>query len=270
MMTSKENEKKITKKDLNSVFRRTLSYNASFNYERQLNLGWAYGIAPILKKLYKDDKEKMSAALKRHLEFNNITPFICTSLFGITAAMEEENANNENFDADSINATKVSLMGPLSAVGDSIFFSTIRVIASSIGCSLSMDGNPIGVLVFLLIFNIPNILSRWYLLGAGYKMGVSFLTKVEKSGMIEKLFKITTILGLMVIGAMVSTTAKVPLAITFYGKSLLDIINGIIPNLLGLGLMGFIYYLLKKEVKVTYILVGIIVVGIAGAAVGIF
>ena len=69
---------------------------------------------------------------------------------------------------------------------------------------------------------------------------------------------------------MVATTSKVPLAITFYGKDLLEIINSIIPNLLGLGLMGFIYYLLKKEVKVTYILVGIIVVGIAGAAVGIF
>ena len=53
-MTS--NPKQITKKELNSVFVRSIGYNASFNYERQLNLGWAYSIMPVLRKLYGDDR----------------------------------------------------------------------------------------------------------------------------------------------------------------------------------------------------------------------
>lgn len=85
-------EKKITRKELKQVFVRSIAYNSSFNYARQLNLGWAWSMMPVLRKLYGDDKEAMSEALKRHLVFNNITPFICTLLMSITAALEEKNA----------------------------------------------------------------------------------------------------------------------------------------------------------------------------------
>ena len=113
MTSNVTTDKKITEKEIHQMFWRTLSYNSSFNYERQLCIGWVYGMAPFLRKLYGDDKEKMSKALQRHLVFNNITPFICPLLFGITGALEEENANKPDFDTDIINQTKVSLMGPL-------------------------------------------------------------------------------------------------------------------------------------------------------------
>ena len=45
-------------------------------------------------------------------------------------------------------------MGSLSAIGDSIFFGTIRVIAASVGCSLALQGNALGPILYLLIFNI--------------------------------------------------------------------------------------------------------------------
>ena len=41
--------KKITRDDLKKIFWRSLPYNASFNYERQLNMGWAYTLVPVLK-----------------------------------------------------------------------------------------------------------------------------------------------------------------------------------------------------------------------------
>lgn len=270
-MTSNGNIRQITNKEITQMFFRTMSYNASFNYERQLCLGWVYGIAPVLKKLYGDDKEEMAKALQRHMVFNNITPYISPLLFGITAALEEENCNNKDFDVDLINQTKVSLMGPLSAVGDSIFFSTIRVIASSVGATMAAtSGSPIGAIIFFLIFNIPNLLCRWYLGPIGYKFGASLVNKAEESGLLNRIFKVTTILGLTVIGAMVAKSVSVPLNITFYGQNLLDIINGIMPALLSLGLFELILYLLKKDIKVTTILWGIIIFGIVGAFVGIF
>lgn len=275
MMISNSNdtkltEKKITKKELNSVFWRSMTYNASFNYERQLNVGWTFSLMPVLRKLYGDDQEEMTAALQRHLEFNNITPFICTILFGITAALEEENANDESFDVDTINAVKVGLMGPLSGIGDSIFFGTIRTIAAGLGCSLALQGSIAGPILFFLIFNIPNFLSRYFLMGYGYRLGTSFLDRVEKSGVMGKVFHGTAILGLMVIGAMVSQLVKVPLAITIGDVSLLDMFNSIVPNLLSLLITILIYQILKKDVKITNVLFGIIFFSILGAAIGIF
>lgn len=261
----------ITKKELRKVFWRSCTYNSSYNYERQLSVGWVYSLAPVLRKLYGNDKKKMSEALKRHLVFNNITPYISTLLYGITSALEEENAKDPDFDVDIINQTKVSLMEPLSAVGDSIFFSTIRVIASSVGASLAVDsGSLVGAIVFVLIFNIPNLLSRWVLGPIGYNFGTSFINKAQSSGMMDKVFSVTTILGLMVIGGMVASSVNVPLAITFNDTSLLDIINGIMPSLLSLAVFGLVLYLLNKGTKVTLILWGIILVGIAGAFIGIF
>lgn len=63
IMNSNSVEKKLTKKDLKQVFVRSIAYNSSFNYERQLNLGWAFSLMPVLRKLYKDDEEQMKAAL---------------------------------------------------------------------------------------------------------------------------------------------------------------------------------------------------------------
>lgn len=63
----------------------------------------------------------MADGLKRHLEFFNTTPHIVTLILGINAAMEEENANDPNFDSAAIDNIKMSLMGPLAGIGDSFF-----------------------------------------------------------------------------------------------------------------------------------------------------
>ena len=269
-MSSNIAEKKITKSDLKQIFWRSLPYNASFNYERQLNMGWAYTLVPVLKKLYGDDEEEMKKALTRHLEYNNITPFISTFLFGLIVAMEEKNATTDDFDTKTISATKAGLMGSLSAIGDSIFFGTIRTIGASIGCSLALQGNFMGPILYLLIFNIPNLICRWKLVYYGYDMGTDFLTNVEKSGAMEKLFLGASILGLMVIGGMIALNISVPLNVIFAGTDLAATINSIIPCLLNLLFFGFIYWLVKKNVNVMVIMLGIIALGILGSLVGIF
>lgn len=268
-MSSNTVEKKVTQADLKQIFWRSIPYNASFNYERQLNMGWAYTLVPILKKFYGDDKEELTNALTRHLEYNNITPFISTFLFGLIVAMEEKNANSEDFDTKSISSTKAGLMGSLSAIGDSIFFGTIRVIAASVGCSLALDGNALGPILYLLIFNVPNLIARWVLVSKGYSLGVEFLTNVEKSGAMDRLFFGTSILGLMVIGGMIGLNISVPLKVTFFETNLIDVINGIVPNLLNLLFFGFIYWMVRKNVNVVWIMLGIIGLGVVGSLVGI-
>ena len=50
MISNKKDEKDITQKDLNKIFWRSFQMEFSWNYERQMNLAYAYAIAPILKK----------------------------------------------------------------------------------------------------------------------------------------------------------------------------------------------------------------------------
>ncbi|NYV63656.1 PTS system mannose/fructose/sorbose family transporter subunit IID [Bacillus sp. Gen3] len=263
----------LTKKDLRRLFWRSFQMEFSWNYERQMNLAYTYAMIPILKKLYKK-KEDLSNALMRHLEFFNTTPHIVTMMLGVSAAMEEQNAKDKNFDPSTINNVKASLMGPLAGLGDSFFWGTLRLIATGVGTSLALQGSILGPILFLLIFNIPHLIVRYLLTGFGYKMGTGFLQRLQKSGAMGSLTFGAAVLGLMVIGGMSASmiSIHVPLKIgSGEGASgVQDILNNIMPGLLPLCAFGIIYWLLGKEVKATTILLGIAIVGILGAWIGVF
>lgn len=273
MMKTSNSEKKITKKELNSVFWRSFQMEFSWNYERQMNLAYVFAMIPILKKLY-TTKEEIAQALKRHLEFFNTTPHIVTLILGITSAMEEENANDPDFDPSTIDNIKMSLMGPLAGIGDSFFWGTLRLIATGVGTSLALQGNILGPILFLLIFNIPHLLFRYFATSWGYKLGTGFLKKIQENGMMESLTYGAAIIGLMVVGGMTATMIEIniPLQIGTGENTVTvqSIFDDIVPHILSLGAFGAVFYLLKKEVKPLMILLGIAVVGILGSLVGIF
>ncbi len=158
----------------------------------------------MLKKLY-PRREELAAALKRHLVFFNTTPHIVTLLLGITTAMEEKNSQQKNMDATAIDNVKASLMGPLAGLGDSFFWGTLRLIATGIGTSLALKGNILGPILFLLVFNVPHILVRWCFTRWGYVLGTGVLQRIQKSGMMESLTYGASIIGLMVVGAMIAS-----------------------------------------------------------------
>lgn len=267
------NSSSITKQDLRKVFFRSLTMEYSWNYERQQHMGYCYSMLPIIRRVY-DNKEDQIQAAKRHMEFFNTTPYISTLILGISSAMEEANANDDRFDASSINSIKAALMSPLAGIGDSLFWGTLRVIATGLGVSLSMQGNILGPLLFLLVFNIPAYIVRWLCLKWGYGFGTSFLSKIEESGLMPKLTMGAAILGLMVIGAMVPNLVSVSVAGSLgtgdSTQSIHSIIDGIMPSLLPLLVTFGVFQLVQHKVKIAWILVILMAVGIIGSFFGIF
>ncbi len=272
MMTSET--KVLNKRDLMKVFWRSFTMEWTWNYERQANLGYGFAMVSILEKLYKDKPEEKAEALQRHLEFFNTTPHVSTLILGISSAMEEQNSTQEDFDTSSINNVKVGLMGPLAGIGDSLLWGTLRIIATGIGTSLALQGNILGPILFLLIFNIPHIILRYICMMGGYKLGAGFLSKMQQGGLMDKVTYGASIVGLMSIGAMIATmvTVNIPLS---YGEGdsaivIGDILNGIIPGIIPLLFTGFIYWLVtKKKMKTTVALLLILVIGIIGSLTGI-
>ncbi|MEX9232398.1 PTS system mannose/fructose/sorbose family transporter subunit IID [Citrobacter cronae] len=263
----------VTARDLRRVFWRSFMMEFSWNYERQMNLAFAYTLIPVLKKLY-TRKEDLAQALKRHLAFFNTTPHIVTLILGITVAMEEKNSQQKGMDATSIDNVKASLMGPLAGIGDSFFWGTLRLIATGIGTSLALKGNILGPILFLLVFNVPHILVRWLFTRWGYVLGTGVLQRIQQSGMMESLTYGASIIGLMVVGAMTASMIDITIPITFgTGEAkthVQDIINDIMPCLLPLVSFAIVYWLLGKKVKPLTIIGGIALVGILGSWIGLF
>ena len=255
----------VTNSDLRHIFFRSMLLEANFNFETWQNTGFAFAMIPVLKKLYKT-KESMAAALQRHLQLFNTSTYGCTLILGLTTAMEEQNSRDTDFNADSINSVKLGLMGPLAGVFDSLFWGTLKVIAAGVGTSLALKGNVSGVVLFILLFNVPHLLLRYQLTFIGYKAGTTFLQKLSRSNVMDRLTQGAAILGLMVVGAMPATLMNIHTPVSFgEGAGLQGILDQIVPALVPLGLTFLVYYFVKKGVKTTYLLLGLLGLGFVGS-----
>ena len=273
-MTNSSSDRLLSKKDFNKIVYYSLGCDFSWNYERQMHMSFTRMMYPVLRKLYKNDPDKMGRALQRHMEFFNTNPQMATFIAGVASAMEEENAKNPDFDESSINAVKVALMGPLAGVGDSIFLGTLRIIGIGIGTSLMMQGNWLGPLLYLLIYNSPGFIFRFQGVKIGYNMGTKFLQSINSSGLMAKIMLAASIVGMMVIGCMskelVSTSLAIQIGSGDAATTLQSILDGIMPGILALGVTWLYYFLLKKNVNVILILIVTVIIGILGTFIGIF
>lgn len=149
------------------------------------------------------------------------------------------------------------------------------MIAAGIAVSMGQSGNVLAPLVFLILFNLPSILVRYYGTFLGYKLGSQYIQKVYASGLMNILTKAASTVGLIMVGGMtaqmVTFTSK--LEVSMKGESVMNLQNmldqifvGIVP----LGITLLCYYLLKKKnVSITVLILGVIVLSIVLSVLGI-
>lgn len=275
-MTSNATEPQgvITKSDLikSSLNVGALGMEFSWTYYKQMNIAFCLMVANILKKIYAGRPDDYNAALHRHAAFFNITVQFAPFVGGIAMAMEEKVARGE-IEPESVNDVKAALMGPLSGIGDSIFLSTLRVVAAAVGISLCQAGNAFGPIAFLLIYNIPGFWLRVWGVQKGYELGVGFLDQAQKSGLMTKVMTAVGIVGVMVVGAMCKdmfwASVPVPIGTGDDASTLQDILDGIMPGMLGCLAFWLYYWLLSKKINPMVLIVATMVVGIIGAFFGV-
>ena len=263
----------LGKKELSAIFFKSFGLEGPFIYSRLQAIGWCRSMLPAIEKLYDTDEERC-AAVNRHLEFFNSNPEFSTFIMGISASMEEQNAVEQGFDTASINNVKAGLMGPLAGIGDSFWWGIVKTVASGIGCQFAMQGNVLGPILFLLVFNIPHWAIRYILTFKGYELGHRVLDMMAESDIIEKISLCAGILGMMVIGAMTCDMISVstPLVFNMANEVTLEVqavLDEILPNLLPLLTMLGVAELLKRKVKVIPLIFGLLAFGIVFNLLGI-
>lgn len=258
-------ENNLTKKDFRSIFWRSFTLLGSMNYERMEALGFLYSIMPALKKIYKDDPEGMKAACHRHMVAFNMTVAPSPFVMGIAVAMEELAKKDKNFDVNSINAVKVSLMGPLSGIGDTFFWGIFRILACALAVGFAQQGNPIAPFVLLIVFNIPNFATRYFCLKWGYQNGTQALVNMEKSGKMQLFTHCAGIVGVAAVGCLIALWAPIscPLTFTLSGTEIVlqDYLDQILPCLLPLITTLSVFGYLRKGGKVIAAIIAIVIIG---------
>lgn len=265
-MAEESGQIKLRKRDL--VLHWLLGYSSEtcYNYERLQALGTTAAMYPIITRLYKK-KEDISNALKRYLVFFNTEPsFIGTIIHGICASMEEQKANGADISDEDINALRTGLMGPMAGIGDTVSQGLVYPILAGIACTLALQGNIMGPIFFEIAYKTIMLTMGYNMYMLGYRRGKSAILEVLQAGTLSKLTDAFSIVGLMVVGAMTSQRVNVIVPLSFkVGQVSLDIQNildSLLPGLVPLAITLAVWQLIRRKVKVIYVILAIFLLGI--------
>lgn len=260
----------LTDDDLKVCSRRMcLMDTAPYSYATQNSPAAAFASYYALRKIYAGDEDGLNKAILNQLDcVFNATPPVCGLLLGAGLAVEDK-GHEQGQSAE--NDLKVGLMGPLSGIGDVFIWVLPTTILGSIAGYMAMEGSPIGVLLWvavwaaLYVWRVGNYVP-------GYRAGASVITKMGDK--LNVLTEAASILGLMVVGSMIYSAVSIstPLTFTFGDVSLgiqEGVLDAIFPNLLAVIVAFVVYRLIKKGVKLNWVIIGICVVSCVCAAFGI-
>lgn len=245
---------KLTKKDIDKMSLYSIILQSGFNFERMQAGGFTASMIPSFKKIYGDQTEEISAAMSYNMDFMNTEPHMATFLMGLIVSLEESGEDRE-----LIRNLRAGLFGPLAGIGDAIFWFTLLPISAAICSSINQQGSVLGPILYLTIW-VLLALSRIWFGRLGYSLGVNAIPTIQENA--NALTKAAGILGVTVVGGLIPSYVE----FSFREGLLLagtvevqEIFDSILPNILPLGFVFLLYYLLtKKRMKAVSIILIII------------
>lgn len=265
----------LTSKEVNRAWLLWLFNNqACYNYERMMGIGFLHAMTPAFRKLYKDNKDLRIEAMQRHTSFFNCEPCLGSSIVGLVLAMEEQKALGAELDNDAITSIKTGLMGPLSGIGDTLIQGVILPLLIAFAVDFAKGGNWVIPLVFSLVMAIIVFsISRFGFL-LGYRKGSDAILSMLENGVIKRLISAASIMGCMVLGALVVNfvTMKCGISIPQAEGSFSmqeQLFDAILPSMLPLLLTLGCYKLLKAGKSSVLVMLVIIAIGVIGGLTGI-
>jgi PTS system mannose-specific IID component len=164
-------------------------------------------------------------------------------------------------------------MGPLAAIGDTLFQGSLGTIIAAVCMGFAQEGSIVGAILQVVIWGVIMFAGKWGLLVVTYKKGESFITELLATNAFDRLTEVISIAGLMMMGVLTSTTVTFSLnwVITSGGTEVniqTDLLDKLLPGMLPLIIVFTVFKLLKKRVPPTRIIYGMMVIGIALAYLG--
>jgi mannose/fructose/N-acetylgalactosamine-specific phosphotransferase system component IID len=164
---------KITRFDLFKVFIASFFMQAVWNFRSLISIGFSICFLPVIGKLC-DSPEEKRKFLQRHLKFFNAHPYLASYALGVSIRLEEMKTAGDQHIPETIDRLKDLLISPLGAVGDRLFWVTIKPAALLMGMlgTFLLPGTTLKLssLVFaFLLYNIPHLYYRYQGILEGYQ-----------------------------------------------------------------------------------------------------
>lgn len=193
---------RVSDRDLARVAARTPLLQATWNYERQQGLGWAWCFAPVLERLYPDPAIRRQR-LAEHTAYFNTQPTLASLALGAVANLEEQRAAGLTPPDDGIARVKTVLASALAALGDRLFWFTLRPFAACLGVLLALSGSWVGAAALWVCYNAIHLTLRVRGVGWGYRQGPAVLGQGLRERL-EGMVRLISRLGAALVGVLVA------------------------------------------------------------------
>jgi PTS system mannose-specific IID component len=147
------------------------------------NAGWLFSMWPLLRRLYPDPARRAARA-REHLDFFNTHPYMMGTILGVVSTLEEQAAGDPSRAAQVL-AVKKSMAGPLSALGEGFFWSTLRPLLALVALYLGVGTGRIGPAVAALVFLVPLNAAQFFARVWGFQVG-----RADPLGVVQRVGRI--------------------------------------------------------------------------------
>lgn len=159
---------------------RSLWVQSSLNYTTMQGLGRLVCLLPVMRWLKLPGTE-MAGFIKRHTGLFNSNPFVAALGIGALARLEHDRARNDGSVPEGLIerfAARVST--PLGAVGDELFWATLRPQALLLGVLVALFGGPWGAVALLACFGLWQGYYRWRSFSWGWAAGAEVAPVLQR------------------------------------------------------------------------------------------
>lgn len=239
-----------------------------------------FGLMPALRKLYKNEDDLRDAYQRHLLFFNTQAIWGGGTLTGISLSLEESRAKaiasgnaEEALSGETINSTKVGLMGALAGIGDAIDSGTVQYIFIAIALPWATQGSPMGALFPFICFTLATFIYGYYFTRLGYQLGRNAAKELLAGSKVQSIIDGLSVLGLFMMGIMAGSYVKVSSSLEFTLSektfNLQQILDSVLPGLLPLlTVLAVYFYFDRKGLKITqgllYLTGALIILGAIG------
>lgn len=238
------------------TFFRSFFIQGCWNFNRMQNVGFAFGISPVLLKVF-EEGEGRSEALLRSLELFNTHPYMATAILGVAGGMELTGGGGAGGEGKAISEMKETLSGPLAGLGDSFFWATLKplfsvtaVISGFMASFMTgFVGGLVAPIIFLVLYNSFHLWMRVKGFSVGVRGGSGLIDFLRDLKLPEVTERLTGLIALL--------TGVLLAGLSFFMPSFLNAGDwGLWGNLMFFALIPviFLYFLVKKGISLIVVL----------------
>ena len=165
-------------------------------------------------------------------------------------------------------------MGPLAAIGDTLFQGSMNNIVAAMAMGLAQEGNYLSILLYQGLWCAYTFGAKWFFVKYTYTEGDNFISKLLETNLFEKLQDVISVVGLIMVGCLVASTVRFSFNwVVNFGGVEMDIqkqlFDKLLPGILPLGIQLIVFSLLRKRVAPQYLIYGIMAICVVLSLLGV-